>query len=172
MPKPNTTEYPEYFGKYINEVVEENLSEAFNNQDIKIDRFLQSVNQEKADFSYAPGKWTLKELLQHIIDTERIFNYRALCFARKETISLPSFDENLYANNSNANIRRWESLSGELINVRRSTKDLFFSFTDEVFEQRGVANNNSSTVLSLGFIIVGHVNHHIKIAEERYLLEK
>ncbi len=170
MPKPNTSDYPEYFGTYINEVVEEDLREAFNNQDLKIDRFLQSVTEEKADYSYAPGKWTLKELLQHIVDTERIFNYRALCFARKETISLPSFDENLYADNSNANVRSWESLSGELINVRKSTKDLFSSFTDAVLQRRGTSNNNSSTVLSLGFIIAGHVSHHIKIAEERYLV--
>lgn len=168
MPKPNITDYPKYFGKYINQVPEEELSEAFKNQFPKIERFLQSIDEAKADYAYAPGKWTLKELLLHTIDAERIFNYRALCFARKETVSLPSFDENLYAENSNANIRSWKSLSGEFINVRRSTEDLFNSFSDATLQQLGSANNNSTSVLSLGFILIGHVYHHIKVVEERY----
>jgi hypothetical protein len=169
MPKPVATDYPEYFGKYINQVTEEDLTEAFKNQFPKIDIFLRSIDEEKANYAYAPGKWTLKELLQHIIDGERIFNYRALCFARKETTSLPSFDENIYADNSNANARSWKSLSNELINVRRSTEDLFKSFTEEMLQQIGTANNNNISVRSLGFIIIGHVTHHIKIVEERYL---
>ncbi|HEV8079892.1 MAG TPA: DinB family protein [Chitinophagaceae bacterium] len=168
MPKPNINDYPEYFGKYINQVSEEDLSEAFRNQFPKIESFLLSISEEKAGFAYAPGKWTLKELLQHTIDTERIFNYRALCFARKETASLPSFDENLYAENSNANKRSWKSLSSEFINVRRSTEDLFNSFSDGVLQQKGSANNNNTSVLSLGFILIGHVYHHIKVVEERY----
>jgi uncharacterized damage-inducible protein DinB len=169
MPKPNASDYPEYFGKYINQVTEENLDEAFKNQFPKIDSFLRSIDEAKSNYAYAEGKWTLKELLQHIIDAERIFNYRALCFARKETLSLPSFDENLYAQNSDANTRNWKRLSNELINVRRSTEDLFNSFSDEMLPHKGMANNNSTSVLSLGFIIIGHVTHHIKVAEEKYL---
>ena len=169
MPKPTVGDYPEYFGKYINQVVEEDLGEAFTNQFPKIDFFLRSVDEAKANYAYAEGKWTLKELLQHVIDTERIFNYRALCFARKETLSLPSFDENLYAQNSDANRRNWKNLSNELINARRSTEDLFKSFSEEMLHQRGTANNNTTSVLSLGFIIIGHVTHHIKVVEERYL---
>jgi uncharacterized damage-inducible protein DinB len=169
MPKPTVGDYPEYFGRYINQVAEEDLSEAFKNQFSKIDKFLRSIDETKANYAYAEGKWTLKELLQHIIDTERIFNYRALCFARKETLSLPSFDENLYAQNSDANTRKWKNLSNEFINVRRSTEDLFNSFSDEMLGNKGTANNNTISVLSLGFIIIGHVTHHIKIAEERYL---
>ena len=93
----------------------------------------------------------------------------ALCFTRKETLSLPPFDENLYAQNSDANTRNWKSLSNELINVRRSTEDLFNSFSDEMLQHKGMANNNSMSVLSLGFIIIGHVTHHIKVAGEKYL---
>ena len=171
MPKPIAADYPEYFGKYINQVAEEDLTEAFKNQFPKIEHLLRSINEEKAGYAYAPGKWTLKELLQHIIDAERIFNYRALCFARKETTSLPSFDENLYAGNSNANARSWKSLSNEFIDVRRSTEDLFKSFSNEMLQQKGTANNNAITVLSLGFITVGHVTHHIKVIEERYLVK-
>ena len=169
MPKPKTADYPEYFGRYINQVSEEDLSEAFKNQFPKLEIFLTGIDEEKANYSYAPGKWTLKQLLQHLIDCERIFNYRALCFARKETTSLPSFEEDLYADNSNAGVRSWISLSNELINVRRSTADLFNSFSDEMLQQKGIANNKSISVLSIGFIIIGHINHHIKVVEERYL---
>jgi len=171
MAKPLTTDYPEYFGKYIGQVAEEDITEAFKNQYPKIDSFLHSIDEIKAAYSYAPGKWTLKELLQHIIDAERVFNYRALCFARKETVSLPAFDENIYAENSNANARSWKSLSNEFINVRRSTEDLFKSFSEEMLNNKGTANNNTISVLSLGFIIIGHVTHHIKVVQEKYLVE-
>jgi hypothetical protein len=169
MSKPIAGDYPEYFGKYINQVAEEDLAEAFKSQFPKLDIFLRSIDETDAEYAYAPGKWTLKELLQHVIDTERIFNYRALCIARKETVSLPPFDENLYAENSDANSRSWKRLSNELINVRRSTEDLFNSFSEEMLQRKGLANNNSISVLSLGFITIGHVAHHIKIAEEKYL---
>lgn len=169
MAKPQASEYPAYFHTYISQVAEENLYEAFKNQFKQLELFLHSVNESQADHSYAPGKWTLKELLQHVIDGERIFTYRALAFARKETTSLPSFDENLYAENSKANVRSWKSLSNEFINVRRSTEDLYNSFTEEMMQAKGTANNNTISVLGLGYTIIGHVTHHIKIAEERYL---
>jgi hypothetical protein len=169
MPKPKTADYPEYFGRYINQVSEEDLSEAFKNQFPKLEVFLTEIDEEKANYSYAPGKWTLKQLLQHLIDCERIFNYRALCFARKETTSLPSFEEDLYADNSNAGARSWKSLSSELLNVRRSTEDLFNSFSEEMMQQQGIANNKSISVLSIGFIIIGHITHHINVVEEKYM---
>ena len=86
MPKPNTADYPEYFGRYINQVLENDLTDAFKNQSLAIPGFLRSVSEQKSMHAYAEGKWTIKELLQHVIDAERIFNYRALCIARKETI--------------------------------------------------------------------------------------
>jgi hypothetical protein len=171
MARPQTTDYPEYFGKYISQVPEDNLTEAFKLQFPKIESLLRSVDEEKSTYAYAPGKWTLKELLQHIIDGERIFNYRALCFARGEASNLPAFDENEYAANSNANARSWKSLSDEFINVRRSTADLFNSFTEEMLQQKGSANNKVISVLSIGYTILGHVYHHIKIVEEKYMAE-
>lgn len=172
MPRPSAADHPEYFGKYINQVKEDDLMEAFKNQYPKIESLLHSIDEKRSNYRYAPGKWTLKELLQHIIDGERIFAYRALCFARKDTTSLPSFDENLYAENSNANARSWKSLGNEFINVRRSAEDLFKSFSEEMLQQKGIANNNTLSVLSLGFIIIGHITHHIKIIEERYLAKE
>jgi hypothetical protein len=169
MPKPIAADYPEYFGKYIGQVSEEDLYDAFKIQFPKIEIFLHRIDEEKAKFAYAPGKWTLKELLQHIIDAERIFDYRALCFARKEAINLPSFDENLYAENSSANERSWKSLSNEFINARISTQDLFKSFSEEMLQLKGSANNNRTSVLSIGYTLIGHVYHHIKVVQEKYL---
>jgi len=169
MSKPLLTSYPVYFQRYVDQVAEDDLQTAFKNQSLVIRPFLSSVSEEKSMYAYDEGKWTLKELLQHMIDTERIFNYRALCIARKETISLPGFDENTYAANSNANNRKWQDLVEEFLAVRKTTEILFSSFSDEMLETSGLSNNNPVTVKSLGFIIIGHFNHHKKVIEERYL---
>ena len=169
MPKPADTDYQEYFARYINLVKEDDIKLAFKNQFSLMENFLHSIDEEKSRFSYAPGKWTIKELLQHVIDGERIFNYRALCIARKETASLPGFEEDDYAKNSNANERNWEDLKNECLNLRRSTHDLYNSFSDETLSLTGIANNNTISVSSLGFITVGHTYHHMKVLTERYL---
>ncbi len=130
---------------------------------------MDSIPVEKADYAYAEGKWTLKELLQHCIDTERIMVYRALCIARGEKQSLPGFDENSYAAASNANIRTWEGLVEEMQLVRKSTILMFDSFNEEQLQQRGSANNHPITCNALGFIIAGHFLHHERIVKERYL---
>ena len=169
MSKPIESTFPAYFKKYVDQVNEEDLKDAFKNQQDSISNFYQSIPEEKTNEPYAPGKWTLKELLQHVIDTERIFNYRSLAFARKETASLPGFEENEYAANSNANERSWQSLCDELKVVRKSTEMLFTSFSEEALQSSGLANNKSTTALAMGFITIGHFNHHRKIVEERYL---
>lgn len=169
MPKPSPTTYPAYFKKYVDQVPEEDLSAAFSNQLPVINNLLNSITDEQSTYAYENGKWTLKELLQHIIDGERIFNYRALCIARKETVSLPGFEENNYAANSNANDRPWQKLVEEFLAVRKSTELLYESFTDEALNSSGISNNNPTTVMSLGFITIGHFYHHKKIIEERYL---
>jgi hypothetical protein len=107
--------------------------------------------------------------MQHLIDSERIFIYRALCFARKEKISLPGFEEDEYAANSAANKRSWKSLVEEFSAVRKSTELLFSSFSEEALASTGSANNNLISVESIGFIILGHFYHHKKVLEERYL---
>lgn len=119
-------------------------------------------------FAYAAGKWTLKELLQHVTDTERVFIYRAMCVARGEKQSLPGFDEDMYAANSNANARSWKSLAEEFLAVRQSSRLLFESFTEEMLNQSGTANNRPIHVNAIGFILVGHALHHMHIARERY----
>jgi hypothetical protein len=168
MPKPSPSNYPAYFQRYVDAVPEEGLAEGFQNQEAAISNFIGAVTEEKSMFAYAPGKWTLKELFQHVIDTERIFAYRALCFARGEQQNLPGFDEDGFAANSNANSRSWASLAEEMKAVRQSTVLLFKSFSPEVMANAGKANNNHTTVDSIGFMVLGHFYHHKKIVGERY----
>lgn len=160
--------FPGYFQRYIDQVPEEELSAAFANQLPEIRKFLSSITEEKSNYSYAPGKWTLKEVLQHMIDTERIFAFRALCFARQDKTSLPGFDENEYAAHSTANNRSWADLSAEFLAVRQTTEMLFNSFSADALQQEGRANNNPASVGSMGFTTLGHFNHHKKVVEERY----
>jgi hypothetical protein len=161
--------YPSNFQRYIDEVKEDNLKTAFKNQMPAAEIFFKSINEELSKRKYAEGKWTIKEVLQHIIDAERVFGYRALCFARKEEHPLPSFDENEYAGNSNANDRDWHGLVAEFSSVRESTEYLYNSFSPEAMNAIGKASDYTMGVSTLGFVIVGHVNHHIRIIQERYI---
>lgn len=169
MAKPNVADYPVYFQRYINLVEEEDLYKGFESQLPAIKQFLSGITEEQSLFAYEAGKWTLKEVLQHIIDTERIFNFRALCFARKEQANIPGFDENNYAANSKAGERSWQHLVDEFIAVRESTTFLFKSFSEEVLDYKGTANNNPVSVSALGFMTLGHFYHHQKVMKERYL---
>ncbi len=169
MPKPATSTYPEYFQKYINQVKEDDLKIAFKNQMPAAEIFFQSISEEFSKRKYAEGKWTIKEVLQHIIDAERIFTYRALSFARKDQHTLSSFDENDYAVHSNANNRNWLELIAEFASVRKSTEYLFNSFSTEALNSTGKASDYTIGVSALGFVIIGHVNHHIRIIQERYI---
>ena len=171
MPDISPTSLPGYFQVYINQVPENSLPEAFSNQSAVISQLLPSITEEQSMYAYASGKWTIKELLQHLSDAERIFAYRALSFARNEKGMLPGFEENDYAKESAANLRSWESLCAEFVAVRKSTLFLFDSFTPEMLARKGAANNNVYSVSEIGFILLGHFNHHVKIIRERYLKE-
>ena len=123
---------------------------------------------EKINYAYEPGKWTIKQMFQHVIDTERIFAYRALAIARRDHTSLPSFDENEYAKNATAAQRNWKDMLVEWRIIRQSTNMLFASFTEEDYKQKGLINGNEMTVNALGFIIFGHCLHHLHVLKERY----
>jgi uncharacterized damage-inducible protein DinB len=150
-------------------VENENLGDALKNQIPEIQSFFSSIDEEKRDYKYAEGKWTIKEVLQHIIDTERIFAYRALAFARKDVNTLPSFDENSYAKNSNADKRNWNELTEELMAVRKTTDFLFNSFSEEQLNTVGKASSYEMSVKALGYTIAGHLAHHVNVLKERYL---
>ena len=167
--RPDLTRIPQYFHRYVNAVKEDNLESAFRNQRNSFVPFLESLSEEKRDFRYAEGKWTIREMLQHIIDAERVFSYRAMCIARKDETPLPSFDENAYADNSKADKREWASLLEEYKSLRIATEILFSTFDKDQLETAGTASGKSVYVLGIGFIIVGHINHHVNVIRERYL---
>jgi uncharacterized damage-inducible protein DinB len=132
-------------------------------------RFVQNIPMDKFDFRYEEGKWTIKEIIQHIIDAERIFAYRALRFSRNDKTALPGFEENDYVDNTNANKRSLQDLLTEMAVVRQATLSLYKSLSEEQLVRIGIASNNKISVRAIGFIIIGHQNHHQKIFEERYL---
>lgn len=132
-------------------------------------RFVQNIPMDKFDFRYEEGKWTIKEIIQHIIDTERIFGYRALRISRNDQTPLPGFEENDYAANTDANNRGLQGLLTELAIVRESTLALFKSFSEEQLKRIGIVSNNEISVRAIGFILIGHQKHHQKVFQERYL---
>jgi len=163
-------EYAPYCSAYLGLVDNTwTLNEEFEVSLHSFIRFVQNIPMDKHDYRYAEGKWTIKDIIQHIIDTERIFAYRALRFSRNDTTELPGFDENLYADMAHANKRHLKDLLTELSTVRHSTMQMFASFNEEELLRRGIASNNPASVRALGFIIIGHQNHHMKIFSERYL---
>ncbi|MBL7731159.1 MAG: DinB family protein [Chitinophagaceae bacterium] len=169
MPRPNLSRVPEYYHRYINQVPENDITKAFSNQTAAFIRFLKQLPEEKRNYRYAKGKWTIKEVLIHVIDTERVFAYRSLCIARQDKSAFPSFDENLYADNAKANKRDWNDLIDEFKAVRLSTEIMFRSFDKQQLDSTGIASGKSVYVLGLGYIIAGHVNHHLNVIKERYL---
>lgn len=160
---------PEYYHKYINLAIEDDLETALDKHQTILISFLKDIPKKKWNYRYAEGKWTIKEVVQHIIDAERVFSYRALCFARKDQTPLPGFDENLFAQHSKANDRSKKELLKELKTVQQSSEQLFGSFDEEQLNQSGVASAQSTYVKGLAYTLVGHALHHKKILEERYL---
>jgi uncharacterized damage-inducible protein DinB len=169
MPRPDLSLVPPFFHNYINQVPEDNIISAFKNETPILIKFLESIPENKYDHRYAEGKWTIREVLQHIIDAERVFAYRALRFARKDATPLAGFDENLYAITANAAKRNWNELIEEFKTVRKSSEYLFNSFDEEQLNAIGTSSNKTIPVIAIGYIIVGHPIHHKNIIEERYL---
>ena len=159
----------EFFQRYINTSKEKTVVKAIKKSSDDFISLLKKIPSKKVDYTYAEGKWTIKELLQHIIDAERVFAYRALRFSRKDATPLASFDENSWAANSRASARKWDDLLKEFKALRKSTELMFESFNDEQLLSKGTASNHEINVLALGFIAAGHVIHHQNIIEERYL---
>ena len=169
MPRPDLSRVPVYNHHYISQVEGENLNEILSKQAITITAFLNELPKEKRDYRYGPDKWTIKEVLQHIMDTERVFAYRALCIARGEQQSLPGFDENLYADNAQCSNRKWSEMIEEFRAIRRATEIMFASFNESQLDATGTASGWPVYVLGIGYLTAGHVQHHLNIIQERYL---
>ena len=160
---------PEFYHQYINLVSSNDIKKAFHLHETDFLSVLENLDSDKWEFRYAENKWSVKEVVQHVIDAERIFCYRALCFARKESRELPGFDENLYAKESKAERRTKKDLIEELSVVQKSSSALFNSFDDDQLALSGTANGKSVYVAAIGYIIIGHTLHHKKILMEKYI---
>ncbi len=163
------TDFQKYIQRYLDLIPSENWLEELRNAGEKTISLYSYLTEEQSDFSYAEGKWTLKEVLLHLSDTERVFQYRILAFARGEKCELPGFDEESYAANSHANERSLKSLIKEYQFVRKSSEILLETLDPSVLNSIGTANGNQLSVETICRLIVGHNLHHLNVAEERYL---
>ncbi len=169
MPRPDLSRVPSFYHNYINLVKSDDLLSVLKDQSISFRKFLDNIPENKIDHRYTEGKWSIKELLQHCIDAERIFAYRSLCIARKDQTHFPGFEEEEYAKNAKSENLIWENLKEEFSIVRRSTELLFNSFDEEQLEATGTVSENSNYVRAFGFIMAGHLMHHENVIVERYL---
>ena len=160
---------PSFYQAYLDAVKEQELIPALEKNDKRFRKFLKEIPKEKRDYAYEEGKWTIRQLLQHLIDTERVFAFRALWFARRDQVPLPGFDEKKWAASVNGKKRKWRDMVAEYSYVRRATILLFKSFKKDELNATGIANNNSMTTAALGFVAAGHIEHHIHIMKLKYL---
>lgn len=167
---PAPEEYSGFLGNYVQQAKTDDLLEGLTASYVFITGMVQGLPEEKLHYRYAPGKWSIKELLVHMIDAERIFTYRALRFARKDRTELPGFDEGAYTEAAKADARDINSIIAEYTSLRTATIELFKSFDEEALNQRGVASGLEVSVRALGYVILGHEVHHQKIMRERYLV--
>jgi hypothetical protein len=167
--RPGPEDYAQYYEKYINIIQGDDILKILNEQSKKTQDVLNSFSEHKGNYRYADGKWTVKEVVGHLLDTERVFAYRALCIARGEKKSLPGFDQDDYVKDGNFNRRELFELNYEFRLLRESNLLLFRSFTHEMLKKRGFASETSVTVLAILFMIAGHEKHHMNVLREKYL---
>jgi hypothetical protein len=165
----NPNEFAPYYVDYIKLVPEQDIVKGLTNQNEELIHFFTSIPVFKHEYLYEKGKWTVKDIILHLIDAERILSYRALRIARNDKTALPGFEENDYVVSARANERDFDSLLTEYKTVRQSTISLFESFSKEDLQQLGLASNYSVSVRGIGYIILGHELHHKQIILERYL---
>ena len=169
MNRPEETEYAPYYQSYVEQVSESDIMAVLRGELDDLDVLLGRVPAEKETYAYAEGKWTVREIIGHLIDGERVFGYRALCIARGEKQNLPGFDQNDYMLTAPYSHIELEDLLSELRLVRLSNIAMFRSLDEEAWNRAGTANGNEITVRALAFIMAGHVRHHMNVLKERYL---
>lgn len=169
MTRPDLNSVPDFHRRYVEHVKDYDVLEALTKSSKETVTLVRDIPEAKGTHRYADGKWSIKELLCHLMDTERILAYRALRFARNDKTPLSGFEENDYAPQANAHNRSINQMAEEMERLRHSTYDLFLNFSPEMLERKGLANNLELSVINLGYIISGHESHHRKILKERYL---
>lgn len=165
----NLNTLPAYYQAYINLAKDLSLMDALKNSITDTVKLLSTVPEHKGTYRYEPGKWSITEMICHMIDAERIFCYRALRFARNDKTPLHGFEENDYAPEANAANRVLEETVDELVRLRTTTIDLFRTFSDEMLYRKGIANKTEISVINIGYVIAGHNQHHLNILRQRYL---
>jgi uncharacterized damage-inducible protein DinB len=167
--RPDSTEYAEYYGRYISMVPDGNISAILKNQFEATLSFFKTLSEERAEHAYAPGKWTIKEVVGHLMDAERVFAYRALRIGRNDPTPLPGFEENDYVAAANFNKRTLADIVEEFAAVRRATVELFRRFDEREMQRRGTANQKAVSTRAVAYIIAGHELHHTGVIKTRYL---
>ncbi len=165
---PEASEYNSYYGRYISLVKTDNIVTTLRNQIEHTLAILKRIDEAKADYRYAPGKWSLKEVLGHMCDTERIFSYRALRISRNDKTPIEGFEQDDYVRFGPFHNVRWADLVGEFAAVRHATVPVFSALPEEAWSRRGTASENEVSVRALAFIIAGHELHHRNILREKY----
>ncbi len=169
MKKPEKTEYNEYYDRYVSLVDETEIIAAFENQLKEMNELFSSISEEKSEFAYAEGKWTIKELVGHLIDGERIFAYRALRISRGDETPIEGFEQDDYVENAPFKDYKFSDLVREFELVRESSILFFRHLKESDWTREGTASDSPVSVRALAFIMVGHVRHHANILRERYL---
>jgi hypothetical protein len=169
MTRPQTTEYAPYYSRYVDLIATPDVVPELSSQLEKTVSFLSNISEEKSLSTYGAGKWTIKEVLNHVNDTERVFLYRAFWFARGFEQPLPGYDQDVCVAAARPNSIPFTDLIDEFKHVRLSTLSIFRNMPDEAWGRTGIASDNPFTVRALAYIITGHVAHHLNVLEERYL---
>ena len=165
---PERSEAAEYYFTYINQVPSGDIRAILENQLPETLSLFNGISEERSHHRYAPDKWTIREVLGHINDTERLFVFRAFWFARGFATPLPSFDQNVAVAHAAADGRAWSSLVDEFRDIRAASLAFYRSLPEEAWMRRGIASDNPFTVRALAFITAGHVAHHLRLLRERY----
>ncbi|NND77643.1 MAG: DinB family protein [Flavobacteriales bacterium] len=167
--KPKEGDYAPFYAGYISKAAELPILEALERSQNEVVSLFDKISEEKSNTAYAEGKWTIKEVLSHIIDAERIFTYRALRIARNDKTPLPGYEQDDFVPYSEANKRPLEELLNEYEVVRNATRVLFESFSTEMMGRKAEVSGGPMSVCALGYIISGHERHHVEVIKERYL---
>lgn len=171
MRRPESTEYAKFYAGYVSLVPETDVMTALQDQVFDFETLLADISDEQGDYAYAENKWTIRELLGHMIDGERVFSYRAFRISRSDETPLASFEENAYVANSNFKNRTLRDLVEEFSCLRNANVLMFQNMDETAWSRIGTASDAKVSVRALAYIMVGHVRHHLHILRERYLSE-
>jgi hypothetical protein len=167
--KPSFSEYPEYYGRYINNLPDSEILDYYEKQTAEVLELFNNLTEDQLQYKYAPKKWSVIEVLGHLIDSEIIMGYRSLIYARQDKSNLHMYDHDKYVETGFFNDIESNLIINHFAAVRKSNISLFKTFTNEMWLQKGLTGGKEFTARAIPFIIVGHTNHHISVIQEKYL---